>query len=150
EVLYPLQIAVTLYGLIPIDTEWFIRTGVVRVGVETLASKQPESPITPQIRDRHSVSLRPSIVNDMFDPSGVSIGFNLSLVPENAVVMPHAGDQVGHAVAVDVLHVNEPNNTQIEFGVEYPLAIPRVRGSLEPSFRGDDVGPCILTHLRAH
>ena len=51
--------------------------------------------------------LRPAIINQMLRPHATSPGILFQLIPEDAVVVSQASDQIGQPVAIHVFRVDE-------------------------------------------
>src|SRR4051794_4253950 len=83
----------------------------------------------------------------MLHPATSSRAVFLLLIPKDSILMSQAGHQVWHAVAIDILCVNECGASEIKFRMEYPLSIPGIRRRFKPALRRNDVGAPIAIYI---
>ena len=143
----PLESSPTLDGLVPVNTQRFVRPRIVLVCIVTLTRHEDFLSITLQVHERQGMRLRPRVVDDVLEPHSASVRVLLLLVPEDSIIVPHTGDQIGQAITVHIFRVNEPCCAKIEFLMKNPLAMPRVRGRLEPPLGRNDVVSSIFVDI---
>src|ERR1043165_371398 len=83
----------------------------------------------------------------MFHPGTLPGTVFLLFVPEDAVVVPQAGDEIRDTVAVNVLGEDEACRPELKLRMKNPLARARVLRCLKPAFRRNDIGAFIAVHI---
>src|SRR6266568_7828736 len=113
---------------VPVDSQGFIRTRIVFMGIEAFPGYDFFPSIAVEVGQRQRVSLRPAIVHNVFDPMAPPCPILLLLVPKNSVIMAQARHQIGQTILIDVIRVNEPRCPKVKLRMEDPLAVPRLLG----------------------
>src|SRR2546429_9187947 len=75
----------------------------------------------------------------MLRPHAIPPGILLLLIPEDAVVVGQAGDQIGQPIAIHVFGVDESGGAQLKLGMKRPVTVPRVARGLKTALRRDNV-----------
>src|SRR5580704_16829473 len=91
--------------------------------------------------------LRPTIVNEVLHPSAVSRGVLLLLIPEDPVIVAHAGHKVRQTITVHVFGVDESGISQIKLRMKDPIAAARIPRCLKPTFRGYDISASVAVDI---
>src|SRR5207237_10109761 len=80
----------------------------------------------------------PAIINQMLRPHAIPPGILLLLIPEDAVVVGQAGDQIGQPIAIHVFGVDESGGAQLNLGMKVAVTVPRVAPGLKPALERDN------------
>jgi hypothetical protein len=75
------------------------------------------------------------------------IGVLPLFVPEDSIIVRHAGDKIGQPVPIHIFHVNESRRPEIEFRMKNPLPIAGIRGRFKPSLGSNNVIPSIFDNV---
>src|SRR5438105_6916121 len=135
----PLQSATHHDSFVPIDSQRLIGARVVVVRIVAFARDEFEFPIPVQVCQSQRVGLRPAIVYQVFDPHTIPAIILFLLIPEDAVIVCQAGDQVRQTIAIHVFSVYEASGPQLELGVKDPLIVPGIGRSFKPTLGRNNV-----------